>query len=225
MNRQPLTQEKYSYFSTNFCSREFVDLFDIFFVGDEEGAEIVGRKRNAGTSFEGVVFPHYDIKTGKIIEYCLKPENPETDTKPDGTKEPKYKYLFPPGRGNILYYPPNADERLLTDISKPLVITEGKKQLIALTRVATNDNPRAVNWHFLPIAINGVWGWRSKSSESGIIPQFNDIAWQFRPVYLAFDSDVETNWKVRYARQQLALELQRRGAAVYLANLPQGGLK
>ncbi len=65
----------------------------------------------------------------------------------------------------------------------------------------------------------------SKSAGGGLIPQFNDIAWQFRAVYLVFDSDVETNWKVRHARQQLALELQRRGAVVYLVNLPQGGLK
>ena len=225
MIRQPLTQADYRYFAGNFCSREFVDLFDISRAGDDQAAELLGRKRNADTPLDSVVFPHYDIKTGKIVEYCLKPDNPETETKADGTKEPKYKYLFPPGRGNILYYPPNADAQLLKEISKPLVITEGKKQLIALTRVATNDNPSAVNWHFLPIAINGVWGWRSKSADGGVIPQFNDIAWQFRSVYLVFDSDVETNWKVRYARQQLALELQRRGAVVYLVNLPQGGLK
>jgi len=218
----PLTQTDYQYFLENFCSREFVDLFDIFRLDDEQAAETLGRKRNARTPWDSVVFPHYDIKTGQVVEYCLKPDKPETETRSDGAKEAKYKYLFPPGRGNILYYPPNADARLLKDISKPLVITEGKKQLIALTRVAANDNPAAVNWHFLPIAFNGVWGWRSKAANGGVIPQFNDIDWQLRPVYLLFDSDVETNWKVRYARQQLALELQSRGAVVYFVNLPQG---
>ncbi len=126
MNRQPLTQADYQYFSSNFCSPEFVDVFKIFRADDERGAELSGRKRNAYTPWDSVVFPHYDIKTGHLIEYCLKPDNPETDLQPDGTKTPKYKYLFPPGRGNILYYPPNADTRLLDDISKPLVITEGK---------------------------------------------------------------------------------------------------
>ena len=221
-NQEFLTSADYQYFSNNFCSREFVDLFKIFRAGDERGAEMLGRKRSAYTPWDSVVFPHYDIKTGEIIEYCLKPDDPETERQPDGNEKPKYKYLFPPGRGGILYYPPNAGAEALADISKPLVITEGKKQLIALTRVATNDNSAAVTWHFLPVAINGVWGWRSKSSDGGVIPQFNDVAWQLRPVYLVFDSDVETNWKVRHARQQLALELQRRGAVVYLAGLPQG---
>jgi hypothetical protein len=219
-----LTPTDYQYFSDNFCSREFVDAFKISRDDDEQAAEKLGRKRNAHTPWESVVFPHYDIKTGQLVEYCLKPDNPETETKADGTKEPKYKYLFPPGRGGILYYPPNADAKLLTDVSRPVVITEGKKQLIALTRVATNENPASVNWHFLPVAINGVWGWRSKSANRGVIPQFNDIAWQLRPVYLVFDSDVETNWKVRYARQQLAVELQSRSAVVYFVNLPQADL-
>ncbi len=224
MNRQPLTQADYRYFLDNFCSRDFVDLFSIFRADDEQAAEMLGRKRSAYTPWDSTVFPHYDIKTGQVVEYCLKPDNPETERQPDGSEKPKYKYLFPPGRGNILYYPPNADAGLLKDISKPLVITEGKKQLIALTRVAANDNPASVNWRFLPVAINGVWGWRSKSAGGGVIPQFNDIAWQLRSVYLVFDSDVETNWKVRYARQQLALELQSRGAVVRFVNLPQKDL-
>jgi len=220
-NQELLTSADYQYFSNNFCSHEFVDLFKIFRAGDERGAEMLGRKRSAYAPWDSVVFPHYDIKNGQLVEYCLKPDNPEMERQSDGSEKPKYKYLFPPGRGGILYYPPNADAEALADISKPLVLTEGKKQLIALTRVATNDNPAAVNWHFLPVAINGVWGWRSKSSDGGVIPQFNDIAWQLRPVYLAFDSDVETNWKVRHARQQLALELQRRGAVVRFVNLSQ----
>lgn len=220
-----LTPSDYQYFSDNFCSREFVDAFLTDRVSDEQGAETVGRKRSAYTPFESVRFPHYDIKTAQLVEYCLKPDNPETERQPDGTEKPKYKYLYPPGRGNIIYYPPFADAKLLADVSKPVVITEGKKQLIALTRVATADSVKCVDWRFLPIAINGVWGWRSKAAEGGVIPQFNNIAWQFRSVYLVFDSDVASNWKVRHARQQLALELQRRGAVVYLTNLPQGGLK
>ncbi len=221
-DNRKLTGADYQYFSENFCSREFVEAFKIFRADDERAAEMLGRRRNAYTPWDSVVFPHYDIKTGDLIEYCLKPDSPETERQPDGSEKPKYKYLFPPGRGNIIYYPPNADSQLLKDSSKPLVITEGKKQLIALTRVATNDNPAATGWHFLPVAINGVWGWRSKSADGGVIPQFNDIAWQYRSVYLVFDSDVETNWKVRHARQQLALELQKRGAVVHLVNLPQG---
>ncbi len=223
MNRQPLTETDYQYFAESFCSREFVELFGIFRAGDEDAAEMLGRKRNASVKWESVAFPHYDTN-GKITEYCFKPENPETETQPDGTKNPKYKYLFPPGRGGILYFSPTANKQLFTDISKPLVITEGKKQLISLTRVATGDNPQATDWHFLPVAINGVWGWRNKAT-GGVIQQFDEIAFQFRAVYLVFDADVSTNWQVRYARQQLALELQRRGAIVYLANLTPGGLK
>ena len=211
-----LLPSDYQYFAENFCSREFVDAFSIFRVTDEQGADTVGRKRNAAADYSGVVFPHYNIKTGDIVEYCLKPDQPENELQPDGTYKPKYKYLFPPRRGGILYYPPNTDAKLLTDISKPVVITEGKKQLIALTRVAMNDSPNAANPHFLPVGINGVWGWKSKGKA---IQQLDEMAWQFRTVYLVFDSDVQTNWMVRYARQQLALELQRRGAAVRIVNV------
>lgn len=220
-----LVSSDYKYFEQNFCSPPFVDAFEIDRVDDEQGAETVGRKRNAHTPFAGVRFPHYDIKTGKLVEYCLKPDDPEKEKQPDGTEKPKYKYLFPYGRGNIIYYPPFADSKLLTDISKPIVITEGKKQLIALSRVASNDNPTSSNWHFLPIAINGVWGWRSKAADGGVLPQFNDISWQSRDVYVVFDSDVGTNWNVSHARQQLARELQKRGAIVRLTDLPQGDLK
>lgn len=215
MNRKPLTENDYQYFAENFCSREFVESFDIFRADDEQAAEMVGRSRNAYTPVDSVVFPHFDTN-GNIVEYCLKPDKPETD----GAGKPKYKYLFPPGRGKILYFSPNADKDLFKDISKPLVITEGKKQLIAITRIATNGNPNTDNWHFLPIGINGVWGWRNKAT-NGVIQQFDEIAWQFRTVYIVFDSDVATNWKVRHARQQLALELQRRGAVVYMVNLPK----
>lgn len=220
-----LTPSDYHYFEQNFCSVPFVDAFKIDRVDDETGADSIGRKRNAYTRYDGVRFPHYDIKTGQLVGYCLKPDNPEKVRKPDGTEKPKYKYLFPSGRGNIIYYPPFADAGLLTDRSKPIVITEGKKQLIALTRVATSDNPSPSYWHFLPIAINGVFGWRSKSSKNGVLPQFDDIKWQLRLVYVVFDSDVATNPRVSLARQRLALELQKRGAVVRLTNLSQGGLK
>jgi hypothetical protein len=219
MNLQPLTEKDYRDFAESFCSREFVDLFGIFRANDEDAAQTLGRKRNAYTPWESVVFPHYDTN-GNVVEYCCKPDKPETEKQPDGTERAKYKYLFPPGRGGVLYFSPNADKELFKDISKPLVATEGKKQLITVTRIATNDNPNADNWHFLPIAINGVWGWRSKAT-GGVIQQFDEIAFQFRHVYIVFDSDVSTNWKVRYAQQQLALELQRRGAIVYLVNLPE----
>ncbi len=219
MNQQPLTEVDYQYFAENFCSREFVDLFGIFRADDEQAAQMLGRKRNAYTPWKSVVFPHYDTN-GNVVEYCCKPDKPETEKQPDGTERAKYKYLFPPGRGGILYFSPNTDKELFKDISKPLVITEGKKQLIVGTRIATNDNPNADNWHFLPIAINGVWGWRSKAT-GGVIQQFDEIAFQFRHVYIVFDSDVSTNWKVRHALQQLAMELQRRGAIVHLVNLPE----
>ena len=212
----------YEYLAENFCSREFVDLFKIFRDTDEPNAARLGRSRNAATDYSGVVFPHYNIKTGDVIDYCVKPDKPETDLQPDGSHKPKYKYLFPPSRGGILYFAPNTKPNLLTDISKPLVITEGKKQLIAATRVATGDNPNATDWQFLPIGINGVWGWKSKGK---VIQQFDEIAWQFRTVIIIFDADTKTNWMVRFARQQLAVELQRRGAVVRLTDLPQGGLK
>lgn len=41
------------------------------------------------------------------------------------------------------------------------------------------------------------------------------------PIYIAFDSDAETNWNVRLAETRLALRLTDRGARVYILRLPR----
>jgi hypothetical protein len=46
------------------------------------------------------------------------------------------------------------------------------------------------------------------------IPTLEHFAWMDVPIYIAFDSDAETNWNVRLAETRLALRLTDRGARV-----------
>ncbi len=86
MNRKKLTEKDCQYFAISFCSREFAELFGIFRAGDEDAAQMLGRKRNAYTPWESVVFPHYDTN-GNVVDYCLKPDKPEMERQPDGTEK------------------------------------------------------------------------------------------------------------------------------------------
>ena len=56
--------------------------------------------------------------------------------------------------------------------------------------------------------------------EKGPIPDLDLIAWQNRRVTILFDVDAATNLKVQAARRELAQELTRRGAEVWIAELP-----
>jgi hypothetical protein len=81
------------------------------------------------------------------------------------------------------------------------------------------------------LRVGGVWNWRGKRGKTvgpegesrdvkGPIPDLDRIAWTDRRVVLFFDVDVLTNETVRYARNQLARELQDRGARVFLQQPP-----
>ena len=207
-----LTDLDYQNFENTFCSRAFVESFKIRRVNDEVGAEMLGEKRNAHTPWNGIDFPHYDLKTGLLIEHCLRLDQAEGG-----------KYRFPKGRGGILYYPPFAPPDLLPDVSIPVVFTEGKKQLIAITRVATNDSAVCDNWKFLPTATNGVWGWSKKDSKgkSNPSPMLDDIALKGRKVLIADDADAQTNEKVEMGQNTFAAKLTKLGAKVLIVKLPQ----
>src|SRR6185369_3074407 len=128
----------------------------------------------------------------------------------------KAKYLSPPGRGNILYFPPQIDPADLDNTEIPIVIVEGEKKCLALRRLSLESGEL-----FLPIAIAGVWSFRgvvgkdndakgARRDVKGIIPDFNRIQWAGRNVGILFDSNVHTNESVRAARDNLSRELKRR---------------
>jgi len=116
----------------------------------------------------------------------------------------------------------------LADTQIPIVITEGEKKALALSRLALyeTDQPR-----FIPIAISGVWNWRGTAGKTGgpkgerldikgPINDLNRIPWSGRRVFIVFDANVHTNDSVKWARKGLCKELVTRGAEVKFVNLP-----
>jgi uncharacterized protein (DUF927 family) len=176
------------------------------------------------------VFPYRWPGEPNAREYRLRRDNPEVEELADGGRKEKGKYLSPPRARNLLYFPPCADPDVLHDVALPIVITEGEKKTLALSRLAWLDvttGPR-----FLPIGIPGVWNWRGKIGKTtnetgnrcdvvGPIADLDRISWENRRVTIVFDANVKTNPSVANARRQLAKELGRRGASVRLVNLPQ----
>src|SRR5262245_16669132 len=106
-----------------------------------------------------------------------------------------------------------------------------RKKALALWRAAREAANGTGTPTFLPIAISGVWNFRGvtgirnnakgeRTPEKGVITDFNRIPWTGRKATLLFDSNAATNESVRAARRELARELTRRGAEVWIADLP-----
>jgi len=141
---------------------------------------------------------------------------------------PNRKYLQPVGEKPTLYFIAGTTEGDLSNVSLPILLAEGEKKALALDRAI-----RQLSIPGLTIGIGGVWSWRWSPRElqpdgklgkgkSTPISDLDRINWASRTVYLLFDSDVSTNWKVAAAETALAKELTRRGATVRIVRIPGG---
>jgi putative DNA primase/helicase len=227
------TELDYERLAKSFISREIVDLAGIGRVSDIEGADAVGRKRNAHTDNSGLVFPHFlphDFTHPR--EYCLRLDHPEMELNSKGELKEKNKYVWPPGVPNFVYFPPGVTVEMLQDQKLPLVITEGVKKVLALLRVALLLMASAKKWPFIPIGLSGVWNFRGTVGKmdganggnvkvKGVIPDMDLISWRKRNATILFDSNVRTNPSVQIARWMLGGELKNRGAKVLYAELPE----
>jgi hypothetical protein len=229
---EPLTQSDYDNLErSSWINLEWADRNWLRRVSSNEGAEIVGQRDNG--RYGGIIFPNVRPGTNNPREYRLRRDSPEMVLASDGTLKPDRKYLSPPGRGNLLYYPVGTPAELLKDIHVPIVLTEGVKQLLALGRLAwyqlpdSSDRPR-----FLAVGLYGVWCWKGvigkrtgpngeRLDEKGVIPDFSDLDLTGRRLSIVFDSDAKTNPMVRAARTALVRYLiDDRHAQVYLVNIP-----
>lgn len=123
--------------------------------------------------------------------------------RPDGAKhgeiirlfggDAKFKYLWPTGLRLCLDVHPTKIADLL-DPSIPIMITEGIKKADALLSSARREG-----FPLVVLAANGCDGWRTKVENGGgsiATPDFLDIAWEDRRVYVNSDSDYRTNNRV-----------------------------
>lgn len=100
----------------------------------------------------------------------------------------------------------------LADPAVPLFITEGQKKADALASRGA-----------CAIALLGVWNFKGRNDFGGatLLADFDYIAFDNRPVYLVFDSDVMTKAGVRQALDRLAEHLKRKRAMVSVVYLPR----
>ena len=136
------------------------------------------------------------------------------------------KYLQPVGEKPKLYFIAGTLNETLTDTSIPVFLTEGEKKSLSLDRAL-----RTLGQPGLVVGLGGVWSWRWSPKKlkpdgklgkrrSRPIEELDRIDWQSRTVFLVFDSDVATNWRVQAAESALARELTKRGAQVRIVRIP-----
>jgi putative DNA primase/helicase len=157
-----------------------------------------------------LVIPFADAD-GNVNGYArVKPDRPRA-RKQDGKPQ---KYEAPYRKPNRAYFPPGT-RAALADASVPLLVTEGEKKAV-----------KADQEGFACVGITGVYSWQVKQKDKGkpreLIADLKGVAWQDRPVFIAFDSDLADNPLVRCAERHLSQALAAQGAAVKVVRLPGG---
>ncbi len=213
--------------AASFITAEVAESARLRRVGEQDGADTVGRDRRNGTSYAGIIFPYFLPGKDNPREYRLRRDTPDMERKADGTTKEIGKYLSPVGRPNMLYFPRGTTEKELEDISIPIVFVEGEKKTLALSRTASLA-PRK----FIPIGLSGVWNFRGVVAKThgpmgerrdikGMLPDFDLIKWVDRQVFILYDTNVRTNESVSNARTQLARDLKGMEAKVLFAEMPE----
>jgi P4 family phage/plasmid primase-like protien len=140
---------------------------------------------------------------GLVVCHQARPDYPrERDGKP-------VKYETPNGVRMLLDVHPVAQPHL-SDPARPLIVTEGVRKADS-----------AISQGIDASALLGVWNWRGSNPADGrtALADWELVALEGRPVYLAFDSDATAKPQVRAALQRLGRFLESRGAHVHIARL------
>lgn len=170
------------------------------------GAPITGLHQ-----YHGLAFPVYRLGRSEPYAWVLRPDYPRM------RRGRPIKYEWPKGVAPCFDVLPHY-RAALGDPHIPLWFTEGAKKADALA-TAYGDA-------IVPVNLNGVWGFRGTNRVGGklVLPDIDEIAWNGRPVVLAFDSDVVRKAPVAAALRRLATLLIARGVAeVQMLVLPQIG--
>lgn len=160
-------------------------------------------------SVPSMLFPYRDLD-GKLVRAYKRWRYLEDVY--IGGKLVRYSSL--PNIGPYLYFAPmwkNKRKRQTwkhiaksTDIH--IYITEGEVCAAALGRFGK-----------AAIGLSGVWSFLKNGK---LLPEFSQIEWESRPVFIVFDNDITQKPGVRAAMGRLVHELSRLGARVFILNLP-----
>ncbi len=195
-----------------------------------EGAEAAGQ--HGSGDYSGILIPNFWPGETRPREYRVRRDHPDFEFCSDGSTKPRKRYVGPPGRSNLLYFPPGLSAGLLARAELPMVITEGEFKALALYRLAWHGREGAEDPAFVPGALTGVWSWRgvvgkttdaagNRCDVKGPIPDLSRLVWTDRLVIIIFDSDSRGNLAVEEAARQLQREICGRGAEVALFPWPK----
>ena len=139
----------------------------------------------------GLLIPLHDM-FGNVSSYQYRPDDPRKNA-----EGKLIKYESRAGHRQVLDANPILGERL-RDPREPLIVTEGVRKADS-----------AISEGYVAVALPGVWCWR----KDGVpLPEWEDIKLYGREVYVAFDSDAQTNPHVLKALIGLCEFLRSRGA-------------
>ncbi len=147
----------------------------------------------------GLVFP-YRKADGSPDEFArVKLFPPLVDA-----EEREIRYLQPSGTPTRAYFPPGVAAVL--NSKRPLVIVEGEKKALAVTKAAV-----------LCVGIGGIWNFASGGE---LIPDLKAIPWRKRTTRIIPDGDVWPREDLLLAVYRLACLLEAEGATVLVVKLP-----
>jgi hypothetical protein len=223
----PLSESDYATLDSSWITRAIADAAMLRRVDATEGREVVGQKGSRDCA--GLLIPYYWPDEPRAFNYRVRRDNPEWTVGKDGKLKPDRKYLGAPNSGNRLYIPPGVTPEQLQDVSIPIAIVEGEKKALALWRLARYEMERP---RFVPVAIAGVWNWLGRTGKGnsprgdrvdvkGPIADLSRIEWNGRKTFVVFDTNVQSNDSVKWARSGLARVLAMRHAEVAFVNLPE----
>jgi predicted P-loop ATPase len=199
---------------------ELAELAGIRRVDSVTGCSMFNRKRDMA----GLIIPNVFPGTQHVRDYRLRLDHPDFEIDVKGNKrESGMKYIGPTDRPPLIYFPTGITPEMLTDVTLPVIITEGEFKAIALWRLANHEsnNPR-----FVPIAVQGVDCWRGTIGHTnnasgkrvaikGVLPDLAErMVWKGRQVVIAYDADIATKDTVEKARARLTYALIERLATV-----------
>lgn len=149
---ETLTELDYASLASSWITPDLAIAAGLRRVDSLTGGAIVGR--NGSGDYSGMIFPYYWPAESNVRANRLRRDHPDLELQPDGAIKEKAKYLSAPGQRSMLYFAPNTNPNCLDDVNLPVIIVEGEKKTLALSRLALfeSEQPR-----FLAVGVAGVW--------------------------------------------------------------------
>ena len=119
-----LSTSDYASLAARWIDRETADRALLRRVASLDGGELIGR--NGSANYSGIAIPNIVPGENFVRDWRLRRDRPDFEA----GKE-KGKYMAPPGRGNMLYFPVGVDPAWLSDATLPVVLVEGEFKSLA----------------------------------------------------------------------------------------------